>query len=79
MKVKVVRAFIDKNTGKFMGITDPETPYEKVPEYDDERANDLIKKGFVIKWPEPKVEIKEEPEKTEQSKAAKKKAAKKKK
>lgn len=78
MKVKVTRAFIDKNTGKFMGVTDPETPYDKVPEYDDERANDLIKKGFVIKWPKPEVK-EEKPEETEQPKAAKKKAAKKKK
>ena len=43
MKVKVIKAYIDKHSRQFCGVGD-------VLEYDKERADELIKTGHVVKY-----------------------------
>ena len=75
VKVRVIKIFIDKHTKKLMEVSDG-ISYDEAPEYEEERAQELVKKGFVEIWKkeEPK-EIEEEPEpkKEEKPKAKKKK------
>lgn len=52
MKVQVIKEFIDKNTKQYCAIG-------KVVEYEEERAKELMVKGFV-KSPEKKEEKTEE-------------------
>ena len=73
VKVRVIKIFIDKHTKKLMEVSDG-ISYDEAPEYEEERAQELVKKGFVEIWhkEEPK-EIEEEPKKEEKPKAKKKK------
>ena len=68
VKVKVIKIFIDKDTKKFMEIKDGMT-YDEAPEYEEERAKELVKKGFVEILEKPK----EEPKVEEAKPKAKKK------
>lgn len=43
MKVQVIQAYIDKHSRQFCGVGD-------VLEYDKERAEELIKEGYVAKY-----------------------------
>ena len=43
MKVKVIRAYIDKNTREFCGL-------DEILDYPKERAEELIKDGAVVKY-----------------------------
>lgn len=69
VKVRVIKIFIDKDTKKFMEVKDGIT-YDEAPEYEEERAKELVKKGFVEILEEPKVE---EPKVEEAKPKAKKK------
>lgn len=73
VKVRVIKIFIDKHTKKLMEVSDG-ISYDEAPEYEEERAQELVEKGFVEIWhkEEPK-EIEEEPKKEEKPKAKKKK------
>ncbi len=55
VKVRVIKIFIDKDTKKLMEVKDGIT-YDEAPEYEEERAKELVKKGFVEILEEPKVE-----------------------
>ena len=53
MKVKILRDFLDKETKAIMKA-------DSTAEYEEERANELIKKGFAEKAGKVKEETKEE-------------------
>ena len=65
MKVKVLKPFIDKYTGTFYKITEEGTKMDKLPEFKDDRAEELIKLGYCALpvEEEPKVEKKTEKKK----------------
>lgn len=62
VKVRVLKMYFDKDTGKLKEA-------DKVYEYEEARANELIEKGFCKLEEEPKPEIvEEEPEVIEEPK-----------
>ncbi|MCL1937591.1 MAG: hypothetical protein FWF52_04245 [Candidatus Azobacteroides sp.] len=53
MKVTVINSFVDKDTGRFQSIGEE-------AEYTEERAKELIEKGFVKAEEEVKTEAKKD-------------------